>query len=151
TEILPEIRQLQRRTQRIRRSFEPRVIIPGDPQHETSDWVRRSAAIIEQLLPRSVPLRRGILLERADQIVERSDLKIERSNRVRERDDNQVLVIGRRVRRSFGRHRSVEPPAPCVEARLTLGGRQRAFVAIVLLVVAAQLATTLQAYRRRRE
>ena len=83
----------------------------GDAQHESSDRIRRSAAVVEHVGPRGVAGRHGILTERAQQIVEQRDRQIERSNRMRERDDNQILVrdrggrsepAGRRPRRAGG-------------------------------------------------
>ena len=76
------------------------VAIAGDAQDQPADRIRRSAAVVEHLGPRSVSRRHGILTERAQQIVEQRDRQIERSDRVRERDDNQILVrIGGGARR----------------------------------------------------
>src|SRR5207249_911043 len=53
TEILPEIRQLKGGAQGIRGSIEPIVAIPGDPQHEPADRIRRPATVVEHVAPRS--------------------------------------------------------------------------------------------------
>jgi hypothetical protein len=53
-------------------------------------------------------------------------------DRVRERDDDQILVIGRFRRRSLGRQRAMKAAPPGIEPRLALGGRQRALVGDVV-------------------
>ena len=89
-EVLPEVRQLQRGAQRVRRSIERLVAVAGDAQHEASDRIRRSPAVVEHVGPRGVAIRRGILTERAQQIVEERERQIERSNRVAERREDEV-------------------------------------------------------------
>ena len=92
-EVLPEIRELQRRAQRVRRSVERVVAIAADAQHEPSHRIRRAAAVVEHVGPRSVARRHGILTERAQQIVEQRQRKVERANRVTERERNQLVAI----------------------------------------------------------
>ena len=76
------------------------VAIAGDAQHEPADRIRRSAAVVEHVGPRGVASRHGILTERAHEIVEQRHRQIERPNRMRERDDDQIVVL---VRRRAGR------------------------------------------------
>src|SRR5207249_10036927 len=40
TEVLPEVGQLQRGAQGIRRTIKILVVIAGDAQHQSSDWIR---------------------------------------------------------------------------------------------------------------
>src|SRR5258706_13469877 len=54
-ELLPEIRQLQRRAQRVRGSIERLAAIAGSPEHESPDRIGRSAAVVENVWPRGVP------------------------------------------------------------------------------------------------
>ena len=69
-QILPEIRELQRCAESVRRSIERQIVVAGNPQHEAADRVGRSAAIVEQRVPGRVSMRRDILTKRAEQIVE---------------------------------------------------------------------------------
>src|SRR5439155_17155366 len=71
-EVLPEVGQLQRGAQRIGRSIERLTLIAGDAEHESPDRIRRSTVVVELLRQRSIASRRGILAERADEIVESS-------------------------------------------------------------------------------
>ena len=61
----------------------PSSRVAADAQHEPPDRIRRAAAVVEHVAPRGVASRRGILTERAQQIVEQRQRKIERSDRVR--------------------------------------------------------------------
>src|SRR5688500_14563248 len=70
-EVLPEVRQLQRGAQRIRRRIQPRVVVPRDPQDEPAHRIGRTAAIVEEGRPRVIAMRRDILTKRAEQIVEK--------------------------------------------------------------------------------
>ena len=100
TEILPEIRQLKGGAQGIRGSIEPIVAIPGDPQHEPADRIRRPATVVEHVAPRSIAGRRGILTERTDEIVEQRHRQVERPNGVRNGGEHELVPI---ARRRFGR------------------------------------------------
>ena len=107
-EILPEVRELQRGAERVRRAIEPRIVVPGDAEHEPSDRVRRAAAVIEQARPRVVPMRRDILTKRAEQIVEERHRKMTRANGRTERHEHTVV-------RSAFRHARVQPILPIIQ------------------------------------
>src|SRR6202008_4212402 len=54
SDILPEIRQLQSRAERVRRSIQCLVVVAGDPPDQTADRIRRSPAVVEHVTPRGV-------------------------------------------------------------------------------------------------
>ena len=94
-QILPEVRQLQRRAQRVRRSVQSIVTVAGDPQHQTAHRIGRAATVVEDVAPRGVAGRHDILTERAHEIVEQRDRKAERSDRVADgHQDSLVAVVG---------------------------------------------------------
>ena len=104
----------------------------GDAQHEPADRIRRSAAVIEHVGPRSVAGRHGILTERAHEIIEQRDRQIERSDRMRQRGDDEVLVL---VRRAFGVLHGdgrMQPPLPGVQLRQAIGRRRGSLVGDVV-------------------
>ena len=68
--------------------------IASDAQHETSDRIGGSTAIVEHVGPRVVPSRRGILRERAEQIVEERDGQVEFANRVAKRGKDLRIATG---------------------------------------------------------
>ena len=90
-EVLPEVRELQRRAQRVRRRLQTRVTIPADPQHEPPDRIGGPATVVEEIGPRVVPSGRGILRERAQQIVEELERQVEFAHRVAERDEDEIV------------------------------------------------------------
>ena len=51
---------------------------------------------------------------------------------MRERDDDQILVLVGRLGRSFDRHGRVQPPLPRVEPREPIGGGRRSLVGDVV-------------------
>ncbi len=48
-EVLPEVRQLERRADRIRFPVEATVAVSEQPQDDPSDWIRRPATIIQHI------------------------------------------------------------------------------------------------------
>ena len=141
TEILPEVGQLQRRAERVRRAIERVVAMAGDAQHEASDGIGRSTAVVEHVRPRSVPIRHGILTERADEIVEELERQVERSNRMRDRREDQVAPVHlvhlvRRLDVGLGRwpgsDGEVQAALPRGQVALAFAGRRRAFVSDVV-------------------
>ncbi len=90
-EILPEIRQLQRRAERVGRAIEPWVVVPGNPKHQPADRIGRSAAVVEHALPRVVAMRRDILTKRAEQIVEERHWKIAGADGRAQREKHTVV------------------------------------------------------------
>jgi hypothetical protein len=127
-EVLPEIRELQGRAQRIRRSIERVVLVSGDAEHEAPDRVRGSAAVVEDVGPRVVSGRHGILTERAEQIVTQRDRQIERPDRMGQRDNNHILMSLWRGVHPFAGDRRMQPSLPRVEARPALRGGRRSLV-----------------------
>ena len=125
-EVLPEVRELQRRAQRVRRSIERLVAIAGDPQHEPADRIGRAAAVVEHVGPRGVASRRDILTERAHEIVEERQRQIERSDRVAERDEQSARrALGGGDRRALAGDRVVQAAAARRRSRACRVGRRR--------------------------
>lgn len=133
SKVLPEIRELQRGAQRVGRSIEVFASIAGNAQHQAADRVGGSAAVVEQLAPRVVPSRHGILAERADEIVEQDQRQIELPNGVRDGpDDEATEIVGRPGGRLFDRDRCMQALLPGAEVFEPFGGRGRAFVCDVV-------------------
>ena len=84
-EILPEIRQLQRRAERVRRAIERFVSMAGDPQHQPADRIRRPRAVVQHVVPRCVALDGDVLPEGAEQIVEQRHRQVVRCESRRRR------------------------------------------------------------------
>ena len=139
-EVLPEVGQLQRGAQRVRRSIERVVAVAGDAQHETADRIGRSTAVIQHVAPRGVAGRHGILTERAHEIVEQRDGQVERPDRVADRGQNRSsrsVVPGSPARRAesgatIRRDGAMQAGLPRAQLGLPLAGRRRAFVGDVV-------------------
>jgi hypothetical protein len=113
------------------------VTIAGDAQYQASDGIGRSAAVVENVRPRSVSIRHGILTERADEIVEELERQVERPNRMRDRREDQVAPINfvHLVRRLnvgsggwLGSDGQVQTALPRGQVPLALAWRRGAFV-----------------------
>ena len=82
-----------------------RIVVPGNPQHQPADRIRRPPAVVEHVAPGLVPRHRDVLPERAEQILQQRDGKPARANRVR------------RARRRPASVRSLRDGSPLAAAR----------------------------------
>ena len=105
SEILPEVGQLQRRAQRVRRSIEGLVSIAGDAEHQPADRVGRAGAVVEHVNPALVAAGRHILAERTEQIREQRDRQIVLADGIGDGDEDQIVGGRRRSRCRRRRHR----------------------------------------------
>ncbi len=126
-DVLPEVRQLQRRAQRVGGPVELLIVVARNPQHETAHRVCRSPAVVEHVVPRLVPVRRDILTKRAEQILEELHRKVARANRLSNREK---YLIGRIA--GFGLYTRVQPVLPIVQQPQALNGRPTALVGKVI-------------------
>ena len=136
-QVLPEIRQLQRGAHRVRGEVERRIVVAGDAEHEPSHRVGRSRAIVDQALPRRIPLDGHVLPEGADQIVEQLDRQPVPPNRVAQSHEHGIV----RRRRDIAARRhgaGVQTAAPLIERVETL---RRGHVAFVREIVGAAART----------
>ena len=91
-DILPEVRQLQRRADGIGPFITTWIAIPRNPQHQTADGVGRSPGVVEDILPLRVPLHEYVLLECAQEVVEQGHLQLERPHCRRQRREDVAGV-----------------------------------------------------------
>ena len=122
-DILPEVRQLQRRAERIGRFIQATIGVPRDSQHEASHRVRGSAAVIEHAVPGLVAVRRDILTKRAEQILEQADRKIAGANRGAHGEKHLIRRIALR-----NLDTRVQPIVPIVQQPPPLLRRPASFV-----------------------
>ena len=69
--VLPEIGQLQRGTGEIRKGLPIRIAISAEIENEMAHWIRRIAAVAEQIFEGFVARDRLVLAEGFQQVVER--------------------------------------------------------------------------------
>ena len=130
-EVLPEVRELQRGADRVRRGVEPSLAVAGDAQHQPADRIGRSPAVVEQVGPGLVALSRYVLPERAQQIVEAAATS--RSHRrIVSRERREDVAASESDPRTAARRRRREPRLPVVEQRQARVGVARAFVGEVV-------------------
>ena len=113
-EVLPEVRELQRRADGVGSRVERAVAVAGHGQHEAADRIRRTPAIVEQSLPRLVSSGHDVLSKRAEQIVEQRHVEAMHGHRLGKRRED-LRRIGVVVRRRSSGGRGVQTLAPVIE------------------------------------
>ena len=89
-DVLPEIRQLQRRARRIGKPLPLRIAVAAQIKDEAAHRVRRIAAVSEDVVPGGVTVNGLVLAKRDEQIGKRLDGNVERGNGFAQRDKNGV-------------------------------------------------------------
>ena len=85
SEVLPEVRQLQRRADRVRLLQRFPAVNAVKVEQQAANRIRRAPAVVEQFGAVSVGVLHDILLERAQEVGERRDREAVQGDRLGER------------------------------------------------------------------